>query len=169
MEAPESVPLTSMSCRPRPLQLVRWAGPWPSHMPPLKAVDQRMYARVHCSRGLACLALCYPPSACAAPGTGNGARSGGSAKGSPWWAQLPAALVMSAPLLSPRGLPRFSHVTSFVCQAKIVHVSLDGLCVSPPEGFLIRKGPGNCHFDFAQEILFVDYLRARLLPQPARR
>uniref|UniRef100_A0A8C8YJ50 Katanin interacting protein n=1 Tax=Prolemur simus TaxID=1328070 RepID=A0A8C8YJ50_PROSS len=53
--------------------------------------------------------------------------------------------------------------------AKIVHVSLDGLCVSPPEGFLIRKGPGNCHFDFAQEILFVDYLQARLLPQPARR
>nr|XP_007986813.2 katanin-interacting protein isoform X7 [Chlorocebus sabaeus] len=53
--------------------------------------------------------------------------------------------------------------------AKIVHISLDGLCVSPPEGFLIRKGPGNCHFDFAQEILFVDYLRARLLPQPARR
>nr|XP_023471850.1 protein KIAA0556 homolog isoform X4 [Equus caballus] len=53
--------------------------------------------------------------------------------------------------------------------AKIVHVSLDGLCVSPPEGFLIRKGPGNCHFDFAQEILFVDYLQARLPPQPARR
>ncbi|KAI5939981.1 Katanin-interacting protein [Manis javanica] len=53
--------------------------------------------------------------------------------------------------------------------AKIVHVSLDGLCVSPPEGFLIRKGPGNCHFDFAQEILFVDYLQARLMPQPARR
>ncbi|XP_054570524.1 katanin-interacting protein [Eptesicus fuscus] len=53
--------------------------------------------------------------------------------------------------------------------AKIAHVSLDGLCVSPPEGFLIRKGPGNCHFDFAQEILFVDYLQARLLPQPAQR
>ncbi|KAM6155908.1 katanin-interacting protein [Rhynchocyon petersi] len=53
--------------------------------------------------------------------------------------------------------------------AKIVHVSLDGLCVSPPEGFLIRKGPGNCHFDFAQEILFVDYMQPRLLPQPARR
>lgn len=52
--------------------------------------------------------------------------------------------------------------------AKIVHVSLDGLCVSPPEGFLIRKGPGNCHFDFAQEILFVDHLQARL-PQPAQR
>ncbi|KAH0632093.1 hypothetical protein JD844_020156 [Phrynosoma platyrhinos] len=42
--------------------------------------------------------------------------------------------------------------------AKVVHVSLDGYCISPPEGFLIRKGPGNCHFDFAQEILFVDYL-----------
>ncbi|XP_045051269.2 katanin-interacting protein isoform X3 [Desmodus rotundus] len=53
--------------------------------------------------------------------------------------------------------------------AKIVHVSLDGLGVSPPEGFLIRKGPGNCHFDFAQEILFVDYLQARLLPQPSQR
>ncbi|XP_014650074.1 PREDICTED: uncharacterized protein KIAA0556 homolog isoform X2 [Ceratotherium simum simum] len=53
--------------------------------------------------------------------------------------------------------------------AKIVHVSLDGLCISPPEGFLIRKGPGNCHFDFAQEILFVDYLQARLPPQPSQR
>uniref|UniRef100_A0AC11ETA9 Katanin interacting protein n=1 Tax=Ovis aries TaxID=9940 RepID=A0AC11ETA9_SHEEP len=53
--------------------------------------------------------------------------------------------------------------------AKIVHVSLDGLCISPPEGFLIRKGPGNCHFDFAQEILFVDYLQARPLPPPAQR
>ncbi|XP_012866592.1 PREDICTED: uncharacterized protein KIAA0556 homolog [Dipodomys ordii] len=53
--------------------------------------------------------------------------------------------------------------------AKIVHVFLDGLCVSPPEGFLIRKGPGNCHFDFAQEILFVDHLRAPLPPPPARR
>ncbi|XP_045428482.1 katanin-interacting protein isoform X3 [Pipistrellus kuhlii] len=53
--------------------------------------------------------------------------------------------------------------------AKIAHVSLDSLSVSPPEGFLIRKGPGNCHFDFAQEILFVDYLQARLLPQPPRR
>ncbi|XP_048188339.1 katanin-interacting protein isoform X2 [Perognathus longimembris pacificus] len=53
--------------------------------------------------------------------------------------------------------------------AKIAHVSLDGLCVSPSEGFLIRKGPGNCHFDFAQEILFVDHLRAPLPPPPARR
>ncbi|XP_006859959.1 PREDICTED: uncharacterized protein KIAA0556 homolog [Chrysochloris asiatica] len=53
--------------------------------------------------------------------------------------------------------------------AKIIHVTLDGLCISPPEGFLIRKGPGNCHFDFAQEILFVDHLQPRLLPPPARR
>ncbi|XP_053527604.1 katanin-interacting protein isoform X2 [Artibeus jamaicensis] len=53
--------------------------------------------------------------------------------------------------------------------AKVVHVSLDGLCVSPPEGFLIRKGPGNCHFDFAQEILFVDHLQAPVLPRPSQR
>ncbi|XP_069503122.1 katanin-interacting protein [Ambystoma mexicanum] len=44
--------------------------------------------------------------------------------------------------------------------AKVVHVSLDGHSISPPDGFLLRKGPGNCHFDFAQEILFVDYLQA---------
>ncbi|XP_063171031.1 katanin-interacting protein isoform X2 [Candoia aspera] len=42
--------------------------------------------------------------------------------------------------------------------AKVVHVWLDGCCISPPGGFLVRKGPGNCHFDFAQEILFIDYL-----------
>ncbi|NP_001088144.1 protein KATNIP homolog [Xenopus laevis] len=42
--------------------------------------------------------------------------------------------------------------------AKIVYVTLDGHAISPPGGFLIRKGPGNCHFDFAQEILFVDYI-----------
>ncbi|XP_066496415.1 katanin-interacting protein isoform X2 [Tiliqua scincoides] len=43
--------------------------------------------------------------------------------------------------------------------AKVVHVSLDGCRISPPGGFLVRKGPGNCHFDFAQEVLFVDYVR----------
>lgn len=61
---------------------------------------------------------------------------------------------------------------AFLCllyQVKIAHVSLDGLCVSPAEGFLIRKGPGNCHFDFAQEILFGDYLQTRLPPAPTRR
>ncbi|XP_073398870.1 katanin-interacting protein isoform X4 [Dendrobates tinctorius] len=46
--------------------------------------------------------------------------------------------------------------------AKIVHVTLDGCSISPPEGFLIRKGPGNCHFDFAQEILFLDFLTEHL-------
>ncbi|KAG8145889.1 hypothetical protein E2320_012334 [Naja naja] len=42
--------------------------------------------------------------------------------------------------------------------AKMVQVWLDGCCISPPGDFLIRKGPGNCHFDFAQEILFINYL-----------
>ncbi|XP_078728825.1 katanin-interacting protein isoform X1 [Lampetra fluviatilis] len=40
--------------------------------------------------------------------------------------------------------------------AKTVHVTVDGKAVSPPEGFLVRKGPGNCHFDFMQEVLFAD-------------
>ncbi|XP_047667249.1 katanin-interacting protein isoform X3 [Tachysurus fulvidraco] len=39
-------------------------------------------------------------------------------------------------------------------------VYVDEVCVSPPDGFLIRKGPGNCHFDFAQEILFIDYVQS---------
>uniref|UniRef100_A0A8C7H0C7 Katanin interacting protein n=1 Tax=Oncorhynchus kisutch TaxID=8019 RepID=A0A8C7H0C7_ONCKI len=42
---------------------------------------------------------------------------------------------------------------------KVIHVSLDNRLISPAEGFLIRKGPGNCHFDFAQEILFIDFLQ----------
>ncbi|XP_061564927.1 katanin-interacting protein isoform X2 [Cololabis saira] len=41
---------------------------------------------------------------------------------------------------------------------KIVHLFMDDVAISPTDGFLIRKGPGNCHFDFAQEILFVDFL-----------
>ncbi|NXF10117.1 K0556 protein, partial [Smithornis capensis] len=49
--------------------------------------------------------------------------------------------------------------------AKVVHVLLDGHSISPPGGLLIRKGPGHCHFDFAQEILFVDSLQ----PQPANK
>nr|XP_043869354.1 katanin-interacting protein isoform X1 [Solea senegalensis] len=43
---------------------------------------------------------------------------------------------------------------------KVIHVSLDDAPISPAGGFLIRKGPGNCHFDFAQEILFVDFLQS---------
>ncbi|KAM9424231.1 katanin-interacting protein [Pholidichthys leucotaenia] len=42
---------------------------------------------------------------------------------------------------------------------KIIHLFMDEAAISPSEGFLIRKGPGNCHFDFAQEILFVDFLQ----------
>uniref|UniRef100_A0A7N5ZXL6 KATNIP domain-containing protein n=1 Tax=Anabas testudineus TaxID=64144 RepID=A0A7N5ZXL6_ANATE len=43
---------------------------------------------------------------------------------------------------------------------KVIHVFMDDVAISPREGFLIRKGPGNCHFDFAQEILFVDFVQA---------
>ncbi|NXJ68842.1 K0556 protein, partial [Rostratula benghalensis] len=53
--------------------------------------------------------------------------------------------------------------------AKVVHVLLDGHSISPPEGFLIRKGPGNCHFDFAQEIIFLDYLQPQLINKVQRR
>uniref|UniRef100_A0A3Q3VQ97 KATNIP domain-containing protein n=1 Tax=Mola mola TaxID=94237 RepID=A0A3Q3VQ97_MOLML len=42
---------------------------------------------------------------------------------------------------------------------KLIHVFIDDAAISPSEGFLIRKGPGNCHFDFAQEILFIDFLQ----------
>lgn len=48
--------------------------------------------------------------------------------------------------------------TSFF-QVKVIHVFVDDAAISPSEGFLIRKGPGNCHFDFAQEILFIDFLQ----------
>nr|XP_020861951.1 protein KIAA0556 homolog isoform X3 [Phascolarctos cinereus] len=51
---------------------------------------------------------------------------------------------------------------------KVVHVLLDGQRISPPLGFLIRKGPGHCHFDFAQEILFVDYLQLQTATRPSR-
>ncbi|XP_047464632.1 katanin-interacting protein isoform X2 [Mugil cephalus] len=42
---------------------------------------------------------------------------------------------------------------------KVIHLFMDDVAISPTEGFLVRKGPGNCHFDFAQEILFVDFLQ----------
>jgi len=44
-------------------------------------------------------------------------------------------------------------------QVKVLHLFMDDVAISPTEGFLIRKGPGNCHFDFAQEIHFVDFLQ----------
>ncbi|KAM9837979.1 katanin-interacting protein [Aulostomus maculatus] len=42
---------------------------------------------------------------------------------------------------------------------KVIHVFMDDVAISPSEGFLIRKGPGNSHFDFAQEILFIDFVQ----------
>lgn len=39
--------------------------------------------------------------------------------------------------------------------AKIVHVEIDGRVISPIDGYLLRKGLGNCHFDFCQEISFM--------------
>lgn len=45
-----------------------------------------------------------------------------------------------------------------------MHVSLDGRRMSPPEGFLIRKGPGNCLFDFAQQINFGGGSSVKLIP-----
>uniref|UniRef100_A0A3P9PVR9 Si:dkey-161j23.7 n=1 Tax=Poecilia reticulata TaxID=8081 RepID=A0A3P9PVR9_POERE len=50
---------------------------------------------------------------------------------------------------------------------KVLHLFLDEVAISPPDGFLVRKGPGNCHFDFAQEILFVDYLQSKRPEQPS--
>ncbi|XP_036369214.1 protein KATNIP homolog isoform X2 [Octopus sinensis] len=38
--------------------------------------------------------------------------------------------------------------------AKIVHVEIDGHTISPPDGYLLRKGLGSCPFDFGQEISF---------------
>ncbi|XP_065066463.1 katanin-interacting protein-like isoform X2 [Rhopilema esculentum] len=38
--------------------------------------------------------------------------------------------------------------------AKNMHMYIDDNEVSPEMGFLLRKGPGHCHFDFAQDILF---------------
>ena len=52
-------------------------------------------------------------------------------------------------------------------KVKTVHVTLDGRSVSPPDGFLIRKGPGNCFFDFAQEISFVEPSTPRVVPVPS--
>ncbi|XP_005100895.1 katanin-interacting protein isoform X2 [Aplysia californica] len=40
--------------------------------------------------------------------------------------------------------------------AKVMHVQVNDRVVSPPEGYLLRKGPGVCHFDFAQEITFAN-------------
>jgi len=39
---------------------------------------------------------------------------------------------------------------------RLLTVTLDGRRLSPAEGFLVRKGPGNCWFDFAQRITFTN-------------
>jgi len=49
-------------------------------------------------------------------------------------------------------------------QVRKLTVRLDGQLVSPTDGFLIRKGPGSCHFDFAQLILFGAASLCPLLP-----
>ncbi|KAI8487365.1 hypothetical protein Bbelb_348340 [Branchiostoma belcheri] len=38
--------------------------------------------------------------------------------------------------------------------AKVVHLLLDGQVISPAQGYLIRKAPGNCNYDYAQDISF---------------
>lgn len=48
----------------------------------------------------------------------------------------------------------FIKKTATPLQARIIHVTLDGRQVSPSDGYLVRKGSGNCYFDFAQEISF---------------
>ncbi|XP_056018588.1 protein KATNIP homolog isoform X4 [Ostrea edulis] len=48
--------------------------------------------------------------------------------------------------------------------ARAVHVQIDGKQVSPSEGYLIRKGPGNCYFDFAQEIVFAAQQKPAIPP-----
>lgn len=37
-------------------------------------------------------------------------------------------------------------------------IKLDGkqLCDENPDGFLLRRAPGSCHYDFVQEINFFD-------------
>ena len=51
-------------------------------------------------------------------------------------------------------------------QAKTVHIQLDGRQVSPLDGYLIRKGPGTCFFDFMQEVSFTEPCTPR---EPVRR
>lgn len=65
------------------------------------------------------------------------------------------------PSLTTIDVKQMLHVENSpsVFQVKVIHVLMDDVAISPSEGFLIRKGPGNCHFDFAQEILFIDFLQ----------
>ncbi|CAF0857931.1 unnamed protein product [Didymodactylos carnosus] len=40
------------------------------------------------------------------------------------------------------------------CGIKRLHVQLNDKIISPRQGFLIRRAPGHCYFDFCQEIIF---------------
>ena len=55
-----------------------------------------------------------------------------------------------------------------ILQVKCMHVTLDDRAVSPPDGFLIRKGPGNCYFDFAQEVSFTEPCTPRVAAAPSK-
>ncbi|CAF4738534.1 unnamed protein product, partial [Rotaria sp. Silwood2] len=37
---------------------------------------------------------------------------------------------------------------------KRLHVQLNDKIISPRQGFLLRRAPGHCYFDFVQEIVF---------------
>jgi len=49
-----------------------------------------------------------------------------------------------------------------VSQVHTITVTLDGRLLSPADGFLVRKGPGNCFFDFGQTIIFGNHQHSSL-------
>jgi len=53
-----------------------------------------------------------------------------------------------------------------VWQVRKMTVRLDGQLLSPVDGFLVRKGPGNCHFDFAQLIVFGQHVDSASRQRP---
>lgn len=42
----------------------------------------------------------------------------------------------------------------FEIQVKRLYVQLNDKIISPKQGFLLRRAPGHCYFDFVQEIVF---------------
>jgi hypothetical protein len=51
----------------------------------------------------------------------------------------------------------FSSFINIHLQVKRLHVQLNDKIISPRAGFLLRRAPGHCYFDFAQEIVFAEY------------
>lgn len=47
-----------------------------------------------------------------------------------------------------------SIIICLLLQIKRLHVQLNDKIISPRQGFLLRRAPGHCYFDFAQEIVF---------------